>query len=494
MFRKLLNFLSDSFIYGLSGIFAQLVNFFLLPIYTRYLTLEDYGTLALLAILNAIFIPVACMGLSPAIFRFYREEGIDRKVLLSTGVFSVVLSSVVLLSGTSYFAENIGNILLAPDTERSKALIFITLCTAAAMSVSTMFLTSLRANRRPIATVVVTSISLIIQISLSIAFVVVWEMGVMGVTLGILCGAIISLLLLFVISLNAINFKIELSMLVKMLSYGIFHVPTQIISLLNVHSGQYILKNLVSVKGLGLYSIASRFMMPVTLVGSSIQYAHTAVFFQVLNEDDNPEDTLCSIATYFVVGISLLWVIAAIWGPEILRLMTTPSFHEAYVYIGPLGLIPVLLLLYTFLASGIDSGKNLRPYMLVNVIGLIVLIGASYILIKHIGVYGAILGAVSSRLVMIFVAIKFSQDRLPVKYNYTLITFIIVLASSFAVAPHAIYEFGLVNRILISLTLMFLFPLLCIMVMSMFRLERSQIKNGIYKLKENLSKKFNGSN
>jgi len=184
------------------------------------------------------------------------------------------------------------------------------------------------------------------------------------------------------------------------------------------------------------------------------------------------------------MGISLLWVVAAILGPEILKLMTTPSFHEAYVYIGPLGIIPVLLLLYTFLASGIDSGKDLRPYMLVNVIGLIVLLGASYILIAHFGVYGAILGAISSRLVMIFVAIKFSQDRLPVKYNYALITSIIILASFFAFAPHVIQDYALVYRLTISIFLMFMFPILCLTTMSMFKSERAQIKNGFYKMRK----------
>lgn len=487
MYKRLLTFLSDSFVYGLSGVFAQLVNFLLLPIYTRFLTLEDYGTLALLAILSAVFIPVAGMGLSPAIFRFYREPDVDNNNLLSTGVFTVSLSAILLLAITLYFADSIENILLSANTKESVLLVQITLVSAALMSISTMFLTSLRANRRPVATVVITGISLLFQISISIILVVYFEMKVLGVTIGIFSGGVISLFLLFMISRNTIHFVIKKNLLLKMLSYGIYSVPTQIISLLNLRASLYIIKNLINTTSVGLYSIASRFMLPITLVGSSIQYAHPAFFFHVLKEDENPEDVLRSIATYFVVGISILWVFASIWGPEILRLMTTPSFHEAYVYIGPLGLIPVLLLLYTFLASGIDSGKDLRPYMLVNITGLFVLISASLVLIKHFGIFGAISGAILSRVVMILVAVRFALNRLRIKYNYFLILLIIILAGTFSIIPNYIDKFTLYTRLLINAALMFSFPVLCVITMSMYKTERAQLISFALRIKRKIA-------
>ena len=155
------------------------------------------------------------------------------------------------------------------------------------------------------------------------------------------------------------------------------------------------------------------------------------------------------------------------------------------MYIGPLGLIPVLFLLYTFLASGIDSGKNLRPYFLVNTIGLFVLITTSYILIKYFGVFGAIFGAILSRLSMIVVACNFAQRRLRIHYNYFLIILIIILAGSFAIISNRIQDFALFDRMFINIILMFSYPILCVFFISMFKFERTHIINVIIHFKNN---------
>ncbi len=476
MFRKLFDFLSDSFVYGLSGMFAQLVNFLLLPIYTRYLTLENYGTLALLGILTALFIPIAGLGLSPAIFRFYRDEEIDRKTLLSTGVFTVMLSSVALLVVTLYFAENIGNILLTPDTEKSSILIIITLCTSAAMSISMIFLTSLRANRRPIATVVVTGISLIIQVSLSIIFVVILRMGVLGVSFGVLCGAVTSMSLLFFLSRKAIYFGIEKNMLIKMLSYGIYSVPAQIFSLLNIHLNQFILKVLVNVRGLGLYSIAVRFALPITVVADSIQYAHTAIFFQVLEEEEEPTMLLRAIASYYVAILSYMWVGVSIWGVELLRFMTPFEFHEATVLIAPIAIVPLLTLIYTFLASGIDSGEDLKPYIYVNIVGFITMVISLYLLIPHFGVIGAAYSIIIARLVMIVISHRISQKRLTVPYNLLAIVTFILSGIGVIYYNNLWYSSSIITRLITTSGISIVYPFICLGILSLFGTERRQMR------------------
>jgi O-antigen/teichoic acid export membrane protein len=41
---------SSSLVYGISGTLQRFISFFLLPLYTRVLTPEDYGVIALLGI------------------------------------------------------------------------------------------------------------------------------------------------------------------------------------------------------------------------------------------------------------------------------------------------------------------------------------------------------------------------------------------------------------------------------------------------------------
>src|SRR5262245_44430017 len=99
MFRKLLSFLSDSAVYGVSGVLGQVAGFLLLPLYTRCLSTADYGASAQLQILFALFVPIANLGMSNSIFRnFSTTQDKDRlRRLMSTALLSVVVSSVLCL-------------------------------------------------------------------------------------------------------------------------------------------------------------------------------------------------------------------------------------------------------------------------------------------------------------------------------------------------------------------------------------------------------------
>ena len=66
MFRRLKDLSADTILYGLSSASAQLIGFLLLPLYTKYLTPEDYGILAMLTIVTALFVPLFGVGLKPS--------------------------------------------------------------------------------------------------------------------------------------------------------------------------------------------------------------------------------------------------------------------------------------------------------------------------------------------------------------------------------------------------------------------------------------------
>ncbi len=59
MLRAMRSLLSDSVVYGLGSAAERLIGFLLLPVYTKYLSTGDYGTMAMLVIVNMIFRPFA---------------------------------------------------------------------------------------------------------------------------------------------------------------------------------------------------------------------------------------------------------------------------------------------------------------------------------------------------------------------------------------------------------------------------------------------------
>ena len=63
-------------VYALGVIIGKVASFVMLPIYTRYLTPADYGTLELLEMTTDVVGMIAGIGLASSVFRFYSRTKI----------------------------------------------------------------------------------------------------------------------------------------------------------------------------------------------------------------------------------------------------------------------------------------------------------------------------------------------------------------------------------------------------------------------------------
>jgi O-antigen/teichoic acid export membrane protein len=88
---------SQTAIYGLSSIVARIVNFFLVPLYTRMLPTGNYGLASELLAYIALFQVVLTFGMETGFFRFATKHKEDSGVIFSTALISLGLSSVSFL-------------------------------------------------------------------------------------------------------------------------------------------------------------------------------------------------------------------------------------------------------------------------------------------------------------------------------------------------------------------------------------------------------------
>jgi O-antigen/teichoic acid export membrane protein len=95
MFEKIKKLIRHILIYGLGNAGNRIVGFFLIPVYTRYLTPEDYGVLALVAMFGQILFILMNMGQSTALFRTYftNEEPEGRDEVVTTSLWLILTLS-----------------------------------------------------------------------------------------------------------------------------------------------------------------------------------------------------------------------------------------------------------------------------------------------------------------------------------------------------------------------------------------------------------------
>lgn len=97
MLKKLV---SQTAVYGLSSIFARLINYLLVPLHTHTLdSASDYGTIAYYYAFAALLNVLYTHGMETAFFRFSAKKKKDSKKIYNAALTSVLLVSL-LLSGT----------------------------------------------------------------------------------------------------------------------------------------------------------------------------------------------------------------------------------------------------------------------------------------------------------------------------------------------------------------------------------------------------------
>lgn len=93
--------LSDTVVFGVGNALMKLVQFCLMPIYTAYMTTEQYGVGELINNLNELLYPLACLAIYDAVFRFALDDDGQKKSVLSSGLALTVISLPIVLVAAS---------------------------------------------------------------------------------------------------------------------------------------------------------------------------------------------------------------------------------------------------------------------------------------------------------------------------------------------------------------------------------------------------------
>ena len=99
---------SQTAIYGLSSVVGRLLNYLLVPLYTRYFLPEEYGVVTELYAYVAFLVIILTYGLETAFFRFSQKEK-NNRVVFSTSLISLLFSSSLFILLMYSFSENIAS-------------------------------------------------------------------------------------------------------------------------------------------------------------------------------------------------------------------------------------------------------------------------------------------------------------------------------------------------------------------------------------------------
>ena len=117
--NKYKKLVSNTAILGIGTFASKLLVFFLMPLYTRFLTTAEYSTADLIMQTSNLLIPLISLGICDAVFRYTLDKNkYDRSEVFSSGFVTLVFGALV-------FAALTPILLYVPYFGRDTWLIFL---------------------------------------------------------------------------------------------------------------------------------------------------------------------------------------------------------------------------------------------------------------------------------------------------------------------------------------------------------------------------------
>jgi O-antigen/teichoic acid export membrane protein len=331
-----------SAIYGAADVLPYVVNFFLLPIFTAFLSREDYGALGILLLFGVLTKTFFRMGLDSGFFRIYYEltSERDRKVLATTLFATAFAISSVLFAACAFFASLLGRLLLGAEVGESPVIQWILLVAFDTFLNTFAFvpMNLFRIQGRPAAFTVVTLFRSFLNIGLKL-WLVMSGWGVSGVLLADAAASLLFVLALLPTLVRNLAPSFSRSMLSRAAAFGLPKVPHGLaVQVLNL-SDRKLIEIFATLAESGLYHIAYMMGTGVKFFLSAFELAWSPFVYAQLEKPDAPR-VLSRIATYAFAVLAGFGLLNAVFGRELLFLMAKPKFHAAHP------VIPIVVLAY----------------------------------------------------------------------------------------------------------------------------------------------------
>jgi len=431
MIKNELKFLfKHTSIYGIGTVVGQAVSFLLLPVYTRYLTPSDYGIMALVNATMGIIGIVVGLGINSAMSRFYFDFDDDkaRKKVIST-VYLITVMVVLLAFPFFYFSTDILSEIVFHT--RNYALLFLIASSALLLGmVVNVCVEYIRVIAASSKYVTITFIRMCVVIGFNIFFIVVQQTGVIGIFYSSLISALIFSIILSFDLLRQVGLSFSFSLSLEMIKYSFPLIFSNIFRVIVNESDKYFINYFFSPWETGLFSLAQK-------VGSSIHTLITSPFvqtymprrFEIMKKKD-AKQVYAHVSFYYLLIISTIGLVLSIFSPEIIKLMTTKDYFSATKYIPFIVLSLVVFGMKYHFQIGIMIHKKTKIIAYINACSTVVNILLNWILIRHYGIWGAIISINVAYGVITILDYIYSQKIYPIRYDFIKM-FKILAVSSF---------------------------------------------------------------
>lgn len=384
--------LSDIVAFMLSGASIKLFSFFMVPLYTYYLTTEDYAVADLVTLSIQLAIPLLTLSISDSVLRFGLESNPDKTAVLGTG-FSITLFGTLVSLPICVIAGIVsGDWWLGCF---SCLLFFV-------QNMSNYFAAFFKCVNKTKQMAFISSVAGISIVLFNVVFIAGLHLGLHGYWLGNVFGNCFGLCLYLVFGgWRVFNYveRLDSKVVRRLLTYSIPLIPNSLFWWINSSMDRFVLTALSTLSFVGLYSAASKIPQILTTVSGFFFQAWNISVFKDFGSEDSVRFfrkgfSLISEGSFLIAGLLIVVNV------PLAHLLFSGDFFQAWT------LVPLLLtgttvsILNQFLGSIFTASKETKVIFTTTAMGSLVNIILNILLVIIIGGIGAVIATLVSYLMV----------------------------------------------------------------------------------------------
>jgi len=421
-FKKLL---SQTAIYGLSSVIGRLLNYLLVPLYTRFFIPEEYGVITEMYAYLAFFLVLLTYGMETTFFRFSSKH--DNRHVYSTALISVLSTALLFLFFINFKAETIANTIGYIGSE--KLIIWLSFIIFLDV-VSAIPFARLRNQNKAVRFSIIKLINILVNIALNIYFVIIMQYGFEYVFIANLISSVITLFLLTP-ELVYIDWIFDANLYRKMIKYSFPLLFAGLAGMTNEAIDRILLKFYISdtnvvMSELGIYGAFYKLSIIMTLFIQTFRYAAEPFFFSQAKSENNLK-IYAQVLNYFVITTATIFLFVTIFFDVAINFIGQDFRDErGFLVVSILLLANMFLGIYYNLSIWYKLIDKTYYGAILSVFGAVITLVLNVYLIPMISFVGSAWATLICYFLMVLASFLLSKKQFPIPYNIKRITFYIL--------------------------------------------------------------------
>jgi len=437
-------------IYGLSSVVGRLLNYLLVPLYTRYFLPDEYGVVIEMYAYVAFLVVFLTYGIETAFFR-YSHKFSNKKTVYSTSLISLITTSTIFIVTIYVFAQPIANWLQYPETPEYVKYFALIIGLDAISSIS---FAKLREKNKATRFALIRLVNIFVNIGLNLFFIIYCpyalekglsssefvnsvyseEVGIGYIFIANLIASIVTFLMLLPQMLKSV-WIFDKSLWKNMMVYALPLLIAGLAGMTNETIDRVLLKHLLPPETnanseLGLYGAFYKLSVLMILFIQTFRFAAEPFFF-AQEKEKNSKKIYADVMKYFVIITSFIFLVVTMFY-EYIILFLGSNYHD------PRGFKVVSILLAANLFLGIyynlsiwyKLSEKTKYGAYLSIFGAVITIFLNFILIPIIGFVGSAWATLLCYFVMTVTSYFLGKNHYKIPYNLRKIFFYLALVLS----------------------------------------------------------------